>query len=491
MGKCGLSIELENPTTAYYGGDKVRGHVRIDADADVRCRSLDVYAGWRTRGMGNVASEHGPKLTLFSGPLVAGESQRFPFEVEMLSWPPTYHGFHLNIEHFIEATADIPWATDPKESVPIHLLPSQRSGGEAAAPQPPTKAVYAFLFIFACAFVTMFAVAFLGPKPWVLLGAPALVVTGTLGLLLVYRWLPRLYVGQVQFDLQPRRVVPGEVLSGSFSICPTRAIEPQFIHFHLIATEVCVSGSGTNQKTHRHELFARQIVLADKPTLHAGETVHFKILTHLPPVAAYSMKLTHNELHWLGRIHVGIAGLVDWQEDIYLNVVPPAQRGVAGALAPGLQAAQFVDQDYLAPPPGGDRAAADAHITFAETVGYIAEARDSGQNEQVALLVDAVAGLPLSFTARIARRPLHGDEAAALLTQEALLAHEPLAHEPLFHEDQVVWAEHEDPPLPLSLHVSAEQAAMLEPLRGRLWTGQGEVIGWDPRGGRLQVRVHG
>src|SRR5690606_2515468 len=87
MGKCVLSIELEDPTATYRAGQKVRGQVQVDADADVRCRSLLVYAGWQTRGMGNVASQHGPKQTLFSGELVAGASKRFAFEVDTLLRP--------------------------------------------------------------------------------------------------------------------------------------------------------------------------------------------------------------------------------------------------------------------------------------------------------------------------------------------------------------------------------------------------------------------
>src|SRR5690606_21327820 len=195
--------------------------VQIDADADVRCRSLLVYAGWQTRGMGNVASEHGPKQTLFSGELIAGASQRFAFEVDTLLWPVTYNGFQLSIEHFIEATADIPWAADPKVSVPIHVRPGDYRPPDAEPPQSPSAVAQIFLFLFLSVFLTVFAVSFFGPHPLILIGIPTLMLCGAMVLLLTFKWLPQMYVGQVNFHLEPQRLSPGELLSGSFSLRPT------------------------------------------------------------------------------------------------------------------------------------------------------------------------------------------------------------------------------------------------------------------------------
>ncbi len=468
MGKCVLSIELEDPTATYRAGQKVRGHVQVDADADVRCRSLLVYAGWQTRGMGNVASEHGPKQTLFSGELVAGASKRFAFEVDTLLWPVTYNGFQLSVEHFIEATVDIPWATDPKVSVPIQVRPGDYRPPDVEPPRSPATIVQLVLFLFLSVFATFIAVSFFGPNPLILIGVPILLLCGAMVLLLIFKWLPKMYVGQVIFHLEPQRLSPGEVLSGSFSLRPTTAIQPQFIHFRLTATEVCVSGTGTNQKTHRHELFDRLLVLADQPRLLANETARYEIHTRLPPVAAYSLKLTNNELHWVGRIHVGIPGLFDWKDEIYLSVVPPLDPAAATVLAAGHQAAQFVSDS---PDPALADVPPEDTITFAETVGHIVNVR--ANPEQVEVLVDAVAGLPLALAARIGRRLLRGGEEDVLLGSD----------------EQVVWAEHEEPPLPLSLYVPKGRVEDFERASGTLWEGRGEVVGWDRRGGRLQVRV--
>lgn len=469
MGKCVLSIELEEPTATYRAGQKVRGHVRVDADADVRCRALHVYAGWQTRGLGNVASEHGPKQTLFSGELIAGASQRFAFEVETLPWPVTYNGFQFSVEHFVEATAGIPWAVDPKVSVPIRVVPGDYQPPSVQPPRSPAMLLQLFLFLFFGLFLTFFAISFLGPNPLVLVGIPVVLLCGALSLLLIFKWLPKMYVGQVQFELEPRRLAPGDLLTGSFSLRPATTIQPQFIHFSLIATEVCISGTGTNQKTHRYELFNRMLVLADQPRIPANQTTRYEIQMRVPPVAAYSLKLTQNELHWVGRVHVGIPGLVDWKDEIYLNVVPPPDPE-AGLNLPPVHHLPQLSSDW------GDAAqeaelSAEESITFAETVGHIVDLR--ANPEQINMVIEAVAGLPLTLSARLGRRLLRGGDEDVLLGAD----------------EQVVWAEHETPPLPLSLYIPKDRVEDFERGSGTVWEGRGEIVGWDRRGGRLQVRV--
>ena len=475
MAKCGLSIELQEVDPALQGGDKVRGHVRVDADADVRCRSITVYAGWRTRGKGNVAQELGPKVELFTGDLSAGQSMRFPFEVETLRWPPSYNGYQFSVEHFIETTADIPWAFDPKVSTPIHVLPGETR--ETDFPKPIDMGKYpqvAVAVVFSVmGLVTMLMM--LGPNPIVLAIAPVGIMLLILGLLLTFKWLPKMYVGQVTYELKPERLSPGESLSGSFSIRPNRTIKPEYIRLRITATETCISGSGSNAKTHRHEIFQRDIMLANQPELAGDKSVRYEINTRLPPVAAYSIKLTSNELQWLTELRVGIPGLVDWKDRRVLTVVPPSDPSVIAKLGPALDAAKFAESgdsidDYdsgMAPERPGE-----ATITFDETVGHIWSVHD--QPDQVEMLVDAVAGLPMNISARIERRFLGGG-----------------SDDPEIAADEhLVWAQYDSPPLLLSLYVPQTMGDDFDRANSAIWQGRGEIVGWNRRDGRLQIRVY-
>lgn len=479
MAKCGLSIELQQVDPALNGGDKVRGHVRVDADADVRCRSITVYAGWRTRGKGNVAQELGPKVELFSGDLSAGQSMRFPFEVDSLRWPPSYNGYQFSVEHFIETTADIPWAFDPKVSTPIHVLPGETR--ETDFPKPVDLGKFpqvAIAIVFSLmGLVTMLMV--LGPNLLVLAIAPVGIMLVIFGLLLTFKWLPKMYVGQVTYELKPERLSPGELLSGSFSIRPNRTIKPEYIRLRITATEVCISGSGSNAKTHRHELFQRDIMLADHPELAGDKTVRYEINTRLPPVAAYSIKLTSNELQWLTELRVGIPGLVDWKDRRVLTVVPPSDPGAVTKLGRALDAANYGDShgsadsinDYDSGAPSGG-SGGDAAITFDETVGHIWSVQNQG--DQVEMLVEAVAGLPMNISARIERRFLGGGSDDPGITAD----------------EHLVWAQYDSPPLLMSLYVPQSMGDDFERANSSIWQGRGEIVGWNRRDGRLQIRVY-
>ena len=56
MGKCDLSIQLDDPEAIHPGGGTVRGVVRVRADDDVTCNALEVSSVWKTHGRGNVAT---------------------------------------------------------------------------------------------------------------------------------------------------------------------------------------------------------------------------------------------------------------------------------------------------------------------------------------------------------------------------------------------------------------------------------------------------
>jgi hypothetical protein len=477
MAKCGLSIELQQVDPALKGGDKVRGHVRVDADADVRCRSITVYAGWRTRGKGNVAQELGPKVELFSGDLVAGQSMRFPFEVETLRWPASYNGYQFSVEHFIETTADIPWAFDPKVSTPIYVLPGETR--ETDFPKPIDLGKFpqiAIAIVFSVmGMITLFMM--LGPNPIVLAIAPVGIMLVILGLLLTFKWLPKMYVGQVKYELSPLKLSPGESLIGSLSIRPNRTIKPEYIRLRITANETCISGSGSNAKTHRHEIFQRDIMLANHPELSGDKTVHYEINTQLPPVAAYSIKLTSNELQWLTELRVGIPGLVDWKDRRVLTVVPPSDPLAAAKLGRALDAQRFGDSagatiDNFDSGGSSDATFDESTITFDETVGHIWAVRD--QPDQVEMLVDAVVGLPMRISAEIQRRFLGGDSDDPEISPS----------------EHLVWAVYNSPPLPLALYVPQSMGDDFEQARSAIWHGQGEIVGWNRRDGRLQVRVY-
>ncbi len=108
MAKCDLSIELDHPDAIYHGGNKISGVVRANANANVDCSGLEVKSVWRTHGRGNVASGEAGSAVLFQGQWIEGQTNEYRFELPVAAWPPTYHGYHLNVDHLIEAQQKCP-----------------------------------------------------------------------------------------------------------------------------------------------------------------------------------------------------------------------------------------------------------------------------------------------------------------------------------------------------------------------------------------------
>ncbi len=107
--------------TSYAVGEPIRGLVEVENDKDCKCTALHVWAKWHTHGRGNTARGEAEKLELFQGMWTAGDHPSYPFQLPPLLGPLTYHGTELNVDWEVHATADVPWAIDPKGDAPLTL----------------------------------------------------------------------------------------------------------------------------------------------------------------------------------------------------------------------------------------------------------------------------------------------------------------------------------------------------------------------------------
>src|SRR5690554_6767376 len=123
MAKCAINIELESSSARYTPGQVIRGVVTVAVDSDVKCNGLSVDLVWRTHGRGNRCSQIATGLILFEGQWTAGQEISYPFELTLPNGPMSYHGHYLNVDWYVLARADIPWAIDPKAEQEILLEP--------------------------------------------------------------------------------------------------------------------------------------------------------------------------------------------------------------------------------------------------------------------------------------------------------------------------------------------------------------------------------
>ncbi|MCA9137142.1 MAG: hypothetical protein KDB00_10295 [Planctomycetales bacterium] len=464
MGKCDLSIELDHPQRIYVGGDKVTGTLHVLADADVKCKGLEITSGWRTHGRGNVARGTAETATLFVGEWTAGQREAYRFELEVAKWPPSYHGDYINVDHYIDARAKIPWAFDPKASEEFIVRPIQ--GPEPEVNQAATTVGGCIGYSLVILIVGMIVIGF-GALAVTLVvnpfagGIAAAIFVPIVGFIAARKLLPKWLLGNVDAELITAQVAPGGRIRARLAFQPRRPVTLNSVTAELTGAEVCISGSGSNRSTHRNTFFNDRHELLGATKLQAGDRKEFNLDFPIPDDVPYSFDLADNDLNWTIDLRVDIPRWPDWTRSLKLQVLPDGR--------PPDQAAVH-DSDATDVAEISDMAAAD-DITFAETANHLWELRDD--QDQIDLLVQAVTGMTFDIDTVIERRLLYSG-----------------SEDPhLYKDGYAVWAHFTDPPLPLVLYIPHQLADEFEQAGKGLWRCRGTIVGWDHQHRRLQIKA--
>lgn len=327
MAACRINIEFDESKRSYTGGEPISGKVIVAVDSDVRCKGLSVRCYWATHGRGNVTQGQADTSTLFEGDWLAGKEYQYPFKLATAAWPPTYYGNLINVSHFVEAHAKLPWIKDPKQTAEFTVIATDAPEGSA----PTTKSSNNF-------WVTLI----LGPIAVVvlLLFIPLLLIMlPFVGILGFGYWMFKIVIpgrvtGKVQFETQPAVVVAGESISGFCEFTPKTTSPIQGITWTVKCTEKCISGSGTKASTHTHPLVSQVFELAPAGILKSGERQRFEFKFPVPPQANPTLKLTHNEILWTSEFRVDIPKWPDWIKEIPFVVKPSKHSQTPTVSAP-------------------------------------------------------------------------------------------------------------------------------------------------------------
>lgn len=485
MANCHLSIELAEADQPIRGGDPVRGTVVVEPDGNLNCNGLEVATRWETHGRGNIASGDVEKTVLFQGEWQAGQTYRYDFELRSGTWPPTYHGDFLNVEHVVRATAKLPWKFDPTTAHPFRVYVAEAPASGAPPVVVPSPGFLAKLGKgIVIVLVSIFALVFLlNPFFWCL---GAVFALGGGGWWFIRKWMPARKLGNVEFRLENPRLAPGELLRGELVLSPKRDVTINGITLAIAAKEVCTSGSGSSRSTHTQAVFERQMPVMAPGTL-AGDQVHrIPIAVPLPMRPIYSLDLDDNDIVWTADLRIDIPNWPDWVSQEKLSVVPPSQPAAAAALLLGAAAAEGAAAELPPSAAGaigtaeegvatrGQPAPAEAPaVSFDETARLLWQNRE--QPETVSQLVEAVQGLAMDVSLRIERRSFYGDASDVPFVDA---------------RDAIFLASYGDPPLPVKLYLPSGSTAEIADIerQGR-WSGRAEVVGFDAANDRLLIKA--
>jgi len=331
MATCTLKIELDDAASLRAAGQTVSGTVLVQTSAPVKCDALEVISKWSTHGRGNIDSGEVDKQIVFNGNWDAQREYRYPFQLKSADWPPTYYGTYLNVSHFIEARAKVPWSSDPKTQTEFTV--AAMSSPEDLKPTAAVKAKSASIIgwvigaVFLLIFGVMFGMLFLFLLPLLMIGGACYWFFKV--------FLPNQITGAIECTVEPRRLAPSDVLKGTIRFTPKRNAQINGIRWKVTCFESCVSGSGSNRTTHRHEILQETEQVAEPTQLLAGQLKTCEFSFRLPADAAPSLKFSDNELTWVGELRIDIPRWPDWVQTIPLTVVPLSSQGAATAGSPG------------------------------------------------------------------------------------------------------------------------------------------------------------
>ena len=293
------------------------------------------------------------KQTLFEGVWRPGEQPRYPFEFTVPAGPLSYHGKVLNVDWYINATADIPWAFDPKAEAEIFVHRGSYTGPLSVGNDRKHQQSQEWLSrsrrtlskhpeLFRC--VTIGAFVVLGPIICIGIGAAiisflkvqkdpsagniVLLVIGSLFILvpaiilvIFLRWgKMRRKLGNVQVAAEATNTGTGTKIFCAITFTPQASVVLNRISADFVGQEIVVSGSGTTATTYTEEFHREGRELMSARQLLPGNPVEEIVEFDLPADAPPTFLARSNRLVWSVDVKVDIPSWPDYNDKVEITV---------------------------------------------------------------------------------------------------------------------------------------------------------------------------
>ena len=344
MSKCDLTITLDRNPPRYVPGEKVTGRLHVDVKEACRCDALTVELLWRTHGKGNQDTATSSTEPVGAFDWTPGESHEHPFSFTMPQGPVSYHGHIVNVDWYVAARADVPWAIDPKTEQDLLLLPAPAKsvaseayrGGPRRTAQPhiigdrarkDSPKVRLLVVAVAIAFFSVFFGSELvvdGSPNWILFGFLA-VFLGFCAKIVwndVRNFAAKQKVGQITIETDPVVATRGEPLHVRATFTPRSDGRLNRIWATLEGAEVAISGSGTNKTTHRHKLESVEAEMTGAMAFRRNEAIDLECNLSVPSDAPPSFRSNENRVEWRVIVHLDIDAWPDLEDDVEIDVHP-------------------------------------------------------------------------------------------------------------------------------------------------------------------------
>jgi len=350
VSKCDIEIQFDRSDRTYVGGDVVSGEVMVRVNQDINCNGIVLRHYWGTHGEGNKRTGTKHELQLcHSHPLQAGEDLRLPFEFQSELWPLTYRGEHINVDHYVHVSVDVPWTIDPKQAEEFVVVAGQRPDqftGDCSEvvelkaiekekeksgflhadlsrifPRP-IRTVFGWVWNFAVVCVLFAVMTLLAFEVRFVrfVIVPIAVITG-----LIY-WIRKTArsgrLGEVTIKTPIVVVGPGEHWPCEISFTPKKTFQINEVSARLLVEEVATAGGGKHKTNHRHTLLDEKTIFVPEEQLIAGEPFSKQFQLPLSDTEAWSLDVDDNKIEWTVDVRIDIPQFPDWSHKTTLQMIP-------------------------------------------------------------------------------------------------------------------------------------------------------------------------
>lgn len=323
-------LQLDRPDRTYRPGEAITGQVVLRVREELTRCEVRLALYWRTSGKGDVEQgEPDPQDLVLDERIEVGQ-RSLPFSFTAPDGPPTLHGKLVNVDWVLDAFIRTSHgAADLQDDLVLvaartTVLDGKPRGkvrsGALARPKGPDPGDLRAAAVCGVVGVIGLAIGLNAGGGWMCgCGVPGLVL-GVFAASLVPGALAARRLGPVTLEVADE-VAPGEHLRVALSFTPPQAVALNAVRVTLRAEESATSGSGSDEKTEKHQAFFERLELSGHtmvgPSGFTGE-VEFR----LPPDAPASFATKKNSIRWTLQVEVDIPAWPDWRVELPIFVVP-------------------------------------------------------------------------------------------------------------------------------------------------------------------------
>jgi len=250
----------------------------------------------------------------------------------------------VNVDWYLKATADIPWAFDPEAEKDVIVeanpeTPPRRKTGDGVEPEVDDRSgrqetsllQLGCMFVFGLAFLLIglgITYAYLqdqiGGQAWgaLIVGPVFSLIGGGLLYGAIMKYLAGLSFKDLRVDLEPLVVSPGDTVRCRVRFSVDSKVSLNGVNVSMKGIEHAVDHHGTDSTTYEETFSENEHTLPGaEGTYRKGRTAEYDVEVPVPDDAPPTFQADDNEIRWRCHVLIDVDNWPDWSRSFPVEVV--------------------------------------------------------------------------------------------------------------------------------------------------------------------------